>query len=104
MPTSAGILATISSDFDRMRIDHGFVLNAGFLPQTFWVWVIPSGGTTATSEASIIANSIGAFGNMALEEIYGMHVEGGGTIRGLASNVNALYLTASGTGYPLGAF
>jgi len=103
IPTTAGIVATIPTTVEKMRITDAFIISSAALPGLVSVWLLPaSGGTTANLEASLRFKRMGVFQTLNIDEIIGQFIEGGGTIRAESDLLNSFAITVSGTSYPLG--
>jgi len=103
VPISVGIAATVSAQIESFRITDAKVINYGFDPATFSVWITSVSDTsTAFEKASLLGKRIGSFETLGISEIVGQFIEAGGSIRVESNTASILAFTASGTSYPLG--
>lgn len=103
VPTSVGIAATVSDTVESFRITDAKVVNYGFVPAQFSVWITSVSDTsTAVEKASLGGKRIGSKETLGISEIVGQFIEGGGSIRVESDTATILAFTASGTSYPLG--
>lgn len=80
----------------KSRIDAFAICNYSGAPQTFSLYLVPSGGSADNTNIVIQNRSVAAGAAGRILEAIGQWLEAGGTIQMVASAGSALTITASG--------